>query len=82
MNYKDDSHLIKAVIRHCKFEAGDDNTDEAFKLAKTKGYIDGVNGLTYSGRTVAVMMLIDFVKYQKYFGFNVPKQPKLQHAAG
>ena len=82
MQYKDDGKLIEAVIRHCEFIGGKDNTYEALRLAKINGYIDEADSLTYSGRTIAVMMLIDFNKYQKYFGLTMPKQPDFQHAAG
>ena len=79
MDYLDDVALIKSVIRHCQLTDGIKCTDEAFKVSKTKGYIDAANSLTYLGRTVAVMMLIDAEKYQKYFDVTVPKQPDFHH---
>lgn len=79
MHYLDDVALIEAVIRHCKLTDGIDCTDEALTVSKTKGYINATNGLTHSGRTVAVMMLIDLEKYQEYFDVTVPKQPEFHH---
>ena len=79
MDYLDDVALIEAVIRHCQLTDGIDCTDKALKVSKTKGYIDAANSLTYSGRTVAVMMLIDVEKYQEYFDVTLPKQPDFYH---
>ena len=79
MKYLNDIALIEAVIKHCQLTDGIDCTHEALKVAKTKGYIDAADGLTYSGRTVAVMMLIDVNKYQEYFDVTVPQQPDFHH---
>ena len=81
MNYLDDAQLTASVIRHCQITDGEDCHGKALKLAKKRGYVDSSDSLTYSGRTVAVMMLIDFNKYQKYFGVTEPPRPDFQHAA-
>ena len=79
MYYLDDFALIESVIRHCQLTDGIDCTDEALTVSKAKGYINATNGLTHSGRTVAVMMLIDLEKYQEYFDVTVPKQAEFQY---
>ena len=74
MKQIDDPLLIQHVIRHCQICYNVDTTQEALREAKLKGMIDREDNLTYTGRTIAVMMVSAQLEYEELFGVKVTKQ--------
>ena len=70
-----DFRLIETVIRHCQITQKIKCTDEALKYAKNNGFMDAEGRLTYSGRTVAAMMLTEVDQYQDFYKVEVTKMP-------
>ena len=71
----DDALLIQHVIRHCQICYEVVTTREALREAKLKGMIDMHGNLTYTGRTIASMMMSEQLEYEDLFGVKVTKQP-------
>ena len=70
----DDALLIEHVIRHCQICFGVSTTREALLQAKLKAMIDMHGNLTYTGRTIASMMMAEQLEYEELFGVKVTKQ--------
>ena len=70
----DDALLIQHVIRHCQICYDVSTTREALREAKLKGMIDMQGNLTYTGRTIALMMMSEQLEYEELFGVKVTKQ--------
>ena len=70
----DDALLIQHVIRHCQICYDVSTTREALREAKLKGMIDMHGNLTYTGRTIASMMMSEQLEYEELFGVKVTKQ--------
>ena len=66
--------LIQHVIRHCQICYNVGTTREALREAKLKGMIDMHGNLTYTGRTIASMMMSEQLEYEELFGVKVTKQ--------
>ena len=74
MKQIDDALLIQHVIRHCQICYDVDTTNDALRAAKLRGMIDTQDNLTYTGRTIAVMMMSAQLEYEELFGVKVTKQ--------
>ena len=70
----DDVLLIQHVLRHCQICYEVVTTREALREAKLKGMIDMHGNLTYTGRTIASMMMSEQLEYEELFGVKVTKQ--------
>ena len=70
----DDALLIQHVIRHCQICYNIDTTRDALREAKLKGLVDIYGNLTYSGRTIALMVLTEQVEYEELFGVKITTQ--------
>ena len=70
----DDALLIQHVIRHCQICYNLDTTREALKEARRKSMVDFHGNLTYTGRTIAVMMLSEQREYEDLFGVKLTEQ--------
>ena len=70
----DDALLIEHVIRHCQIYYDIATTREALLQAKLKGMIDMYGQLTYTGRTIASMMMSEQLEYEDLFGVKVTNQ--------
>ena len=70
----DDAILIQHVIRHCQICYDIATTREALLEAKLKGMIDMYGHLTYTGRTIASMMMSEQLEYEDLFGVKVTNQ--------
>ena len=74
MKLLDDALLIQYVIRHCQILYEVSTTREALREAKLKGMIDMHGNLTYTGRTIASMMMSEELEYEEFFGVKLTKQ--------
>ena len=70
----DDALLTQHVIGHCQICYDVSTTKEALREAKLKGMIDMHGNLTYTGRTIASMMMSEQLEYEELFGVKVTKQ--------
>ena len=73
MKQINDALLIQHVIRHCQICYEVVTTREALREAKLKGMIDMHGNLTYTGRTIASMMMSEQLEYEELFGVKVTK---------
>ena len=78
----DDALLIQHVIRHCQICFDVSTTRDALREAKLKGMIDMHGNLTYTGRTIASMMMSEQLEYEELFGVKVTKQPDFFDQSG
>ena len=67
--------LIQHVIRHCQICYNIGTIREALREAKLKGMTDMHGNLTYTGQTIASMMMSEQLEYEDLFGVKVTKQP-------
>ena len=74
MKQIDDALLIQHVIRHCQICYNVATTQEALRKAKLKGMINTYGHLTYTGRTIASMIMSEQLEYEELFGVKVTKQ--------
>ena len=66
----EDALLIQHVIRHCQICYDVSTTREALREARLKGMIDMHGNLTYTGRTIASMMMCEQLEYEELFGIK------------